>query len=364
MIEHIDWELLAYPLPSAVGGSGVRVVDLIACTLRTKDGGTGFGFSYAIGGRGAASLLAAREIAEELVAGHAPGHPEATWRRLRAACNQTGRGPNFVGLAALDVALWDLHARALGVPLCVAMGGAPRAVAVYGSGGYAPGQPPEAVATQIARHRAQGFRAVKLRLAGIPADEACLAAARDACGSELILMADLNEKASLTAARRTIASLLDKGGSLVEEPLPAHDIAGYRALARAFPGVIATGEHLQGLDDARTFLVGGLCSAIQPDLAMAGGLTESLRIARFAEALGVEVMPHFLPGLFVHLAAAAPNVTWLEHFPLLEPLLDGLPEPNPDGLIRPGTAAGHGLSLKPDARTRFAGTPKRERRGG
>lgn len=352
-IDRLEWELLSYPLPSVVGGSGVRLVDLVACTLHSQDGNTGFGFSYAIGGRGAASLRAAHAIADELVAGRAPEHPEAMWRRLRAACNRTGKGPNFVGLAALDLALWDLHARSLGVPLGVAMGGTPRAVPVYGSGGYRPDQDPEAVAEQVAQHRARGLRAIKLRLAGTPADDARLAAARDACGPDVTLMADLNEKAGLTAARRTVALVLDHGGAFVEEPLPAHDIAGYRALSRAFPGAIATGEHLQGLDEALPFVSDGLCAVIQPDLAMAGGMTEALRIARLAEAHGIEVMPHFLPGLFAHLAAAAPNVTWLEDFPLLEPLLAGLPEVGADGTMRPGTTVGHGLTLDPEVRRRF-----------
>jgi L-alanine-DL-glutamate epimerase-like enolase superfamily enzyme len=354
----MHWEFLSYPLPSAIGGSGVRLVDLIACTIHAQDGNTGFGFSYAIGGRGAASLLAARTIAEDLLIGQPLLHPEAMWRRLRAACNRTGKGPNFVGLAALDLAIWDHYARGLGVPLGVAMGGAPRAVPVYGSGGYRPDQAPDSVAEQVAQHRARGFRAIKLRLSGTAGDEARLAAAREACGSGLTLMADLNEKASLTAARRTISKVLDYGGAFVEEPLQTHDLAGYRALARAFPGAIATGEHLQGLDEALPFVAEGLCAVIQPDLAMAGGMTEALKIARLAEAHGIEVMPHFLPGLFVHLAAAAPNVTWLEDFPLLEPLIDGIPEIDSNGRVYMGAAPGHGLALNPEARHRFCLTVK------
>jgi L-alanine-DL-glutamate epimerase-like enolase superfamily enzyme len=350
MIDRVEWELLSYPLPSAIGGSGVRLVDLIACSVHTIDGNMGFGFSYAIGGGGAASLLAARTITEEIVTGRAVMHPEAMWLRLRATCNRTGKGPNFVGLAALDLAIWDHYARGLGVPLGIAMGGTPRTVPVYGSGGYRPNQTPEAVAEQVTQHRARGFRAIKLRLSGSAQDEARLAAAREACGTELILMTDLNEKGCLTTARRTIARVLDHGGAFVEEPLPACDLAGYRILARAFPGAIATGEHLQGIDEALPFITDGLCAAIQPDLAMGGGMTEALKIARMAEAHGVEVMPHFLPCLFIHLAAAAPNVTWLEDFPLLEPLLDGIPEIDANGQLSLGVAHGHGLTLNPEAR--------------
>ena len=55
---------------------------------------------------------------------------------------------------------------------------------------------------------------------------------------------------------------------------------------------------------------------------MTGGITEALRIAQIADHYGLVVAPHFLPALFIHLAAAAPSVKWMEHFPLLEPLFD------------------------------------------
>jgi hypothetical protein len=69
---------------------------------------------------------------------------------------------------------------------------------------------------------------------------------------------------------------------------------------------------------------------------------------------GLTVSPHFLPGLFVHVAAASPAVRWLEQFPLLEPLFDGWPELSPEGTLRPRDAEGHGLSIPQDVRRRLA----------
>lgn len=86
---------------------------------------------------------------------------------------------------------------------------------------------------------------------------------------------------------------------------------------------------------------------------MTGGLTEILRVARIAEAFGVEVSPHFLPGLFVHVAAAAPNLSWLEDFPLVEPLFEGWPQLSADGLLAPRSVPGHGLSLVPGALEKY-----------
>ena len=155
------------------------------------------------------------------------------------------------------------------------------------------------------------------------------------------------------SARRLLQVAADAGLLFVEEPLPAANVPGYRELARNAPVAIASGEHLQGSTEAAPFLLGHYCSVIQPDLAMMGGLTECLRVAQLAEHCNIEVAPHFLPGLFVHLAAAAPSVTWLEDFPLFEPLFDGMPKLESDGCIAPSGRAGHGLTLADGARDEF-----------
>jgi L-alanine-DL-glutamate epimerase-like enolase superfamily enzyme len=157
-------------------------------------------------------------------------------------------------------------------------------------------------------------------------------------------MVDANEKCTPTSAARLLRAAAEVDALFVEEPLPAYDLAAYRALARTAAVPLATGEHLRTVAETAPFLTEGLCAVIQPDLQALGGLTPCLRVARFAEACNVEVAPHFLPGLFVHLAAAAPNVTWLEDFPLLEPLFAGLPEMAAGGTLVPRDVPGHGLS--------------------
>jgi L-alanine-DL-glutamate epimerase-like enolase superfamily enzyme len=157
-------------------------------------------------------------------------------------------------------------------------------------------------------------------------------------------MCDINEKGTASQAQRIMTVARDCGYLFVEEPLPADDLAGYRSLARAFPRFAAIGEHLQGVRDALPFLAEGICGVIQPDLAMIGGLTPALERSRVADAYGVAVSPHFLPGLFAHLGYACTNVTWLEDFPLLEPLFTGWP-PIVEGKMMAGETAGHGLSL-------------------
>jgi L-alanine-DL-glutamate epimerase-like enolase superfamily enzyme len=272
---------------------------------------------------------------------------------LRQSLNRTGKGLSYIGLAALDVALWDLYAKSLDLPLGVAMGGTGRAVKVYGSGGFRVGQDPDEAAETAKLYLDSGITLLKPRVAGGPSDLPLLNRVRDVLGNTGFMAVDTNEKTTATSARWLARIAQDYRLLFVEEPLSAHDLGGYRSLALTGGITIATGEHLQGLDEAYPFLVGQLCQIIQPDLAMMGGLTECLRVARMAEAMGIEVSPHFLPNLFVHLAAAAPNVTWLEDFPLLEPLF-GSPRTFDDTgqLSMPGTP-GHGLSWASGARESF-----------
>jgi L-alanine-DL-glutamate epimerase-like enolase superfamily enzyme len=335
-------ELWRYRLAAPVGGSGVATADVIAVTLHDTDGRSGFGFSYVLGGRDTLPLEAARALLERFVTGAPAAHPEARWRTIAASFNRTGGGPYLTALAAIDVAAWDLYAKALDVPLGVAMGGAPRSVPVYGSGSFFAGQDPDDAAGVAAAYVRRGVRAVKPRVAGTAADAALLEAVARAAG--VPVMADANEKCTPATAARLLRAAAAVDALFVEEPLPAGDLAGYRALARIATVPLATGEHLRTLAETAPFLRDGVCAVMQPDLQALGGLTPCLRVARFADACNVEIAPHFLPGLFVHLAAAAPNVTWLEDFPLLEPLFAGLPELGADGTMMPRATAGHGIT--------------------
>jgi L-alanine-DL-glutamate epimerase-like enolase superfamily enzyme len=344
-------ELWRYPLPAPVGGSGVRTVDLLVLEIEDAAGVTGLGFSYVLGGADELPLAALRVLVDRYVTGAPASDPAATWQTIAAGFNRTGGGPYRTALAAIDVAGWDLHARTRGVPLGVALGGTARRVPVYGSGGFTAQQTPDEAAAVARAHAARGLRAVKLRAAGTPADAARLAAV--AAQVDVALMVDANERCSFEQAVALTRVAADAGALFVEEPLPAGDVAGYRELARISPVPLATGEHLRTLAAAEPFLHGRWCALVQPDLQALGGITPARALARRAAACGIDVAPHFLPGLFVHLAAAAPNVTWLEDFPLLEPLFTGMPVADAGGGMEMPPGPGHGLALDAGARAAY-----------
>lgn len=328
------------------------MVDVIVTSIELSTGIRGTGFSYVIGGGGEVALSAARQLGDRVVQ-QPLHHPEASWQRLAISLNRTRRGPNFIALAAIDVACWDAYANALGAPLGIAMGGAPRAMKVYGSGGFNSAQSPDEVMATAKAHVTRKLAGVKPRVSGMRSDQALIEAVVAAVPTAIEVMLDANEKCSAAAAQRLLSVAREAGVLFVEEPLPADDIAGYRTLASAFPGLVAGGEHLQGTNEMLPFIAERLVGTLQPDLAMVGGLTESLRVARLAAAFGIEIAPHFLPGLFVHLAAAAPNLSWLEEFPLIEPLFSGWPSLAANGTLSMRDVPGHGLALADGAREQF-----------
>jgi L-alanine-DL-glutamate epimerase-like enolase superfamily enzyme len=346
--------LIAYKLPQAVGGSGVAEVDVIVVEITDADGAQGLGFSYVLGGNGGVAFKAAQEQVARFVDGQKLlPPPAALWRKIAASFNRTGYGPNLIALGAIDVAAWDLHARSMGLPLGIAMGGELRAVPVYGSGGFNTVQPPEKAAEVAAEQTSRGLTAVKPRVKGTRSDADVIAAVRKAIPSHVQVMADANEKCDLTQALWLMALARDEGLLFVEEPLPAYALEGYRRLTPS-GAAIATGEHLQMRGSFLPFLSERIASVIQPDLAMVGGLTPVLELATLAEAFDAIVSPHFLPGLFAHVAAASPAIRWLEEFPLLEPLFEGWPAIARDGTMTATSSPGHGLTLHQRFRNEIA----------
>lgn len=340
-------QLVEKKFDKPIGGSGVTGVDIIVATLRDTDGATGLGLSYVIGGGGAVVAQLAQVLANRFLQGGALKAPPEHWADIKKSFNRTGDGPNMLALAALDVALWDLTARRQNKPLALALGGSMAPVPVYASGGFGPKDDPQAVAALAAQYMSAGYAGVKPRVNANVGDEAVLRAVRDAIGPEARLMADANEKGNARSAARLLALAAEYGLSFIEEPLPSDDVLGYRRLAAQNAGaVIAMGEHFQGLDRFSVCIEDGIAGVIQPDLAMAGGLTPCLEVARMAALKGIQVAPHFLPGLFVHFSGAFQGQLLLEAFPIVEDAFEGWPERSADGRLQPRDTPGHGLRLK------------------
>jgi len=346
-------ELWRYPFPTPMGGSALTSVDIVVVSLGDEDGATGMGYSYVLGGGAAPVKAMASELLARFVAGQTAVSPAALWRRMAASFNRLGRGAGYLALCAVDIALWDLHARARNLPLGIAMGGEPRAMPVYGSGGLGAFISPEEAAEKAKRYAARHVKGVKIRVAGHHADLARMRAVRDALPDGVHLMADANERCDLLTAKWLARACADHGALWLEEPLPAYDYEGFAALAATSPVAIATGEHLQGAVEFEPLFAAKACALAQPDPAMMGGITEVLRLCTIAEHQGVVVAPHFNPALFVHVAAAAPAIRWLEDFPVLEALFDIPPSWNEQGEMTLPDRPGHGIAFREGVREEY-----------
>ncbi len=345
-LDRSNLNFFTYRLDKPMGGSGVGEVDVLIVEIEDNHGVTGLGFSYVIAGNGSPIVNICEQLLGKIEHGAPIPHPAAFWNEAYKSFNRTGRGWNMLALAAIDVALWDYFAKRQNLPLGSAFGGRARPVPVYSSGPFQPGMSAEAAIEAANDVMSRGYQGVKPRLSGQSGDADTLEKIRKALPDNCALMIDINEKGNLSAIQRPLSKARDCQVEFVEEPLPSKDLGGYRRLAGEYGNLIATGEHLQGLVEFEPYISGQMAATLQPDLAMIGGLTPSLQLAQICAFHGMGLAPHFLPGLFVHIAAAAPALTWLEEFTLLEPMFDGWPELSPSGSLTIDTSiAGHGLSL-------------------
>lgn len=349
---HAKWSRIPLGVPR--GGSGSTQVDLLHVTLDDDEGQSGTGFTYALGG-GMEAVWAVIEhtVRPAVVGSTVDGWPQSR-NRVWKETNRLGRDLALAALSAVDIAVWDLRSRRADLPLFRYLGVHHDDVEIYGSGRSTHSMGTDELVQGVRSYVNEGYRAVKLRIgARTPADDVQrVAAVREAVGDGVQIMVDCNERLDVITARWIAPRLAELGVVWLEEPLPSEDIAGYAALARCTELPLAAGEHLHGRHEFLAYLRDGAASILMPDVPLTGGITEWLRLSTIADAYGVQLTPHFLPELHVHLAAATPNCHYIEHFPLLDDaLLETLSISN--GRTAPPERPGHGLRWNYDALERY-----------
>jgi L-alanine-DL-glutamate epimerase-like enolase superfamily enzyme len=166
-------------------------------------------------------------------------------------------------------------------------------VRAYASGGWAdvPGLPAE-----LGRYTQAGFRAVKMRVGAmdgrVDKSLARAAAARAALGPDVDLMVDAHGTMNVAEAKRFCAGAAELGLRFVEEPVHSDDRHGLAEVRAASALPIAAGESEAAAFDFAELIERRAVDVLQPDLAIAGGLSEGLRIAALAYANRLELAPH------------------------------------------------------------------------
>jgi L-alanine-DL-glutamate epimerase-like enolase superfamily enzyme len=320
------------------------------------DGCVGLGYTYAH--RAAGVVIA--DLLLPLLQHHDPMNVAAAWVAMTRAVRNQGRpGLASAAIAAVDVALWDLKARLLGLPLVTLLGPLRDAVPIYGSGGFTSYTVAE-LQQQLAGWVDQGIPRVKMKVGRVPADDVSrVQAARAAIGPAAALFVDANGALTPAQALAAASRFSAHGVSWFEEPVSSDDLDGLRWLRQRYPpGMeVAAGEYGY---DAPYFhrMLAGAVDVLQADATRCGGITGFLQAGVLCDAAGVPLSAHTAPALHAHLGCAVARVRHVEwfhdHVRLERMLFAGAPEPHA-GLLRPDLSRpGLGLEFKRAAAAPYA----------
>jgi L-alanine-DL-glutamate epimerase-like enolase superfamily enzyme len=311
-------------------------------------GERGLGYTYGDASvAGIASGALAKAVAGVDVLDVGAAHMKAA-----AALRNIGRtGPGAMALSALDVALHDLRARVLGVPLWKLLGAVRDEVPIYGSGGFTSYDDAQ-LRDQLSGWAAEGIPRVKMKVGRDPdRDEHRLDVARAAVGDGVELMVDANGAYDRRQAVLWAERYAARGVTWFEEPVSSDDVQGMALVRDQAPGgiEIAAGEYVWREPDALALI--GAVDVLQVDVTRCGGITTTLAIDALARARSMPTSIHCAPALSAHAGAAMATLRHLEYFHdhvrIERMLFDGVAEVAEGGvLVPPADRPGLGLELK------------------
>jgi D-galactarolactone cycloisomerase len=335
----------------------------------TDEGLTGWGSVFTSEGLVRASLSVLRPLYQ----GENALEPERVSEKLHQHTFWQGRGGALTHtISGIDIALWDLLGKATGQPVGRLLGGRYREhVRPYASLLM---REPERMADELLPVKAQGFRAFKIGWGPFgrkspSIDEAIVRAAREAVGSDSMLMIDAGASDAFWPqnfkwALRTAEMLSEYNVTWFEEALPPDALEDYVALRRSAKIPIAGGEVLTRRQSFQPWLEAGAFDIVQPDVTKVGGISEERHIARMAKDHGVKFIPHgwnTAIGLAadLHLASAFPDTDLVEYLtgsPFIDEIAAGGWELNPEGFLPIPSQPGLGITINLDALAEYSRT--------
>lgn len=313
------------------------------------NGVTGIGYSYA-------NLCMAQLINEVLrhcVEGRDPMDVPASWDAMVHAVRNLGRpGISSMAIAAVDIALWDLKARLLNLPLVKLLGVAQESIAVYGSGGFT-SYPIDQLQHQLSDWVASGIRMVKIKI-GRNSDEDPhrVHSAREAIGKDAELFIDANGAYTRKQALRLAHRFAEEDVRWFEEPVNSDDLEGLRLIRdRAPVGMdIAAGEYGYDANYFRHLLEAGAVDVLQADATRCAGITGFMQAGALCLARSLPLSAHTAPSVHMHVCCALPAAVHLEYFHdhvrIERMFFDGAREPRSGALTPDLSRPGLGIDFR------------------
>lgn len=249
------------------------------------------------------------------------------WLKLARypAVQWVGRaGVTQIALAAIDIALWDLRAKAAGLPLWKLLGGATvEKLEAYNTDiGWLSIPKDKLVEGSRRAIEHDGFRRLKLKVghADPSIDIERIEAVRKAVGANVTIAIDGNGKWDLPTCQRFCARAEPLDIFWFEEPMWYDDIASHAALARATSIPIALGEQLYTAEAFNAFMDAGAVQYVQPDVTRVAGITEYIQVAHSAHSRRLPVVAHVgdMGQVHVHLSYWHPSTSMLEYIPWIK----------------------------------------------
>lgn len=260
---------------------------------------------------------------------------EARFRLLRP------QGLVTMAIAGLDMATWDAHAQAAGMPLATLLGGSPAPVPAYAS---LRSMSPDGAAHEAAAQARLGFTAFKVKVgsADVAADLEVIGAIRGVVPDGARIAVDYNQSLTVPAAIHRIRLLQEEELLWVEEPTAADDHAGHARIRERSATPIQLGESWWSTADMITSITSGASDFAMLDIARIGGVTGWMQAAALASGHGLPLSSHLYPEISAHLLAVSPSAHLLEHLDIAAPLLID-PVLVRDGMVAPVDRPGVGL---------------------
>jgi len=362
--------------------------------VETSDGVVGWG-DATLNGRELAVASYLRDHVAPLLAGLDATRIEDTWQYLYRGSYWRGGPVAMTAIAAVDMALWDVQGRTLGVPLYQLLGGASRnGCLAYG---HATGESVEDLIASVRQHLADGYRAIRVQSAipgmrdvyGVPRGGAAYEPAvrgarpteatwdtgaylrfipamfeqvRDAVGPDVPLLHDAHHRLSPREASQLGRSLEPYGLFWLEDVTPVEDQAAFRQIRSSTTVPLAVGEIFSSVWDCKTLIQERLIDFVRASVTHAGGISHMRKLLAFAELYGVRSGMHGATDISpvgiaanLHLGLAINNFGIQEHMPHPPVTSDVFTTAYTfdDGYLRPGEAPGLGVEVDLDAMDRF-----------
>jgi L-alanine-DL-glutamate epimerase-like enolase superfamily enzyme len=293
--------------------------NLSAVRVRTDDGAEGWGQISPYNADIAAQVLH-RQVAPQFL-----GQDPADLERLVDRCLEaTYKFPgSYVcrALTGVDTALWDLRGKLEGKSVCALLGGQPRPFPMYGSSMRRDITPEDEAARLVSLMGTEGYRAFKIRIGKVCGHdedqwpgrtEALVPTVRRAVGPDVSLLVDGNSCYTPAKAIQVASLLQENGVCHLEEPCPYWEIEWTAEVTRSIEVPVAGGEQDYDLQQWKRIIGIRAVDIVQPDICYIGGLTRALRVARWADEVGMPCVPHSanlsMVTLFtLHMMGAIPN---------------------------------------------------------